>query len=118
MVKSFAAGADLVMIGGLLSGTDETPLINGKRIFRGMASREAQTDFKGSVSNNTPEGTSLIPSAKGPVSGVIEQLAGGIRSGLTYSGCRDIKELQQNAKFIKISTNCLAENSPHGIGKL
>jgi IMP dehydrogenase len=101
------------MVGGILAGCDETPLINGRRVFRGMASRDAQMDFKGAVSNVTPEGAVAKPRAKGPVRVIIDELAGGIRSGLCYSGAENIMELQEIAQFLKISQACLAENGPH-----
>lgn len=115
IVKALAAGADAVMIGGLFAGCQETPNINGQ--YRGMASAEAQTDFRGRVSNGTPEGVTIAAPAKGSVKAVIDNLTGGIRSGLSYSGCRNIRELHENAIFMKISSNGLIESHPHGIKK-
>lgn len=117
-VKALAAGADAVMVGGLLGGTDETPVVGDRRVLRGMASRDAQISRRGFVSNGTPEGeVAVFEQSRGPVSAIIHDLAGGLRSGLSYSGCRTIKELQENAIFVRVSANCLAENGPHALYK-
>lgn len=107
IVKALAAGADMVMLGNLLSGTTETPGelhtdTNGRRYkyFRGMASREASNR-----DDVTPEGVSVEVPFKGDVQYVIKDLIGGIKSGMTYSGAKTIKELQQKAKFIRITNN-------------
>ena len=93
IVKALAAGADAVMLGSLLSGTDESP---GKvfeesdgtrwKIYRGMASKEAQVDWRGKYSSF--EGVSSRVPYRGPVSKILEDLEKGIRSGLSYSGAR------------------------------
>jgi IMP dehydrogenase len=114
-VKSLAGGANAVMIGGLFGGCTETPLINGERVVRGMASREAQLDFRGSVSNDTPEGVSKKVQHKGSVVDVLKELVGGIRSGMSYCGARTIQELQENAEFIRITQNGWNESIPHGL---
>lgn len=126
-VKALAAGATCVMLGGMLAGTDETP--GEKRLaatqeegmptryvkrFRGMASREAQEDFMGAMSEwKTAEGISVEIPAKGPVSTVISDVLGGIRSGLTYCGAATIKELQRKAQFIEITQAGRIESQPH-----
>lgn len=127
-VKALAAGASCVMLGGMLAGTDETPgekhllpgsggtLSSGKYVkrFRGMASREAQEDFMGSMSEwKTAEGVSVEVPAKGPVSAVISDVLGGIRSGLTYCGAATLKELQRKAQFIEITQAGRTESHPH-----
>lgn len=114
-VKCLGAGADLIMIGGMLAGTDETPLINGQHTMRGMSSRDAQIEFKGRVGNGVAEGVAYKPLAKGPVKSVIDELAGGIRSGLSYSGSCNLTEFKKNAKFIRVTSNCVNENHPHGL---
>lgn len=132
IVKALAAGADSVMLGSLLAGTDEAPgqLSDGggnmisqgytgqkfKR-FRGMASRAAQMDFRGKVNNNTPEGEDTLIPCKGPVENVIMDLVGGIRSGFSYSGSMTLKELQQFAQFMRITNNGYLEGTPHGVKK-
>lgn len=133
-VKALAAGADLVMLGGMLAGCDETP---GEvqhdgvfqdafrtpgdtyKRFRGMASKEAQEEFMGSMSEwKTAEGIEIRVKAKGPVANVVSDLVGGIRSGMTYCGAADIEALQRNAEFIEVTANGVKENSPHGEGRL
>lgn len=116
IVKALAAGADAVMLGSLLAGHDECPLVNGELSYRGMASSEAQMSFRGNVSNDAPEGVSKksIPS-RGKVSNTLSILAGGIRSGFSYLGARDIHELRKNAEFIQITSNGTRENGPHGL---
>lgn len=106
-VKALAAGAHAVMIGGLLAGTDEAEMAG---VYRGMASSEAQIAYKGSVSNNTAEGIAKKVQPKGPVADLINQFAGGIKSGCSYSGCSTLELLRKYAKFIRVTNNCLIEN--------
>lgn len=128
-VKALAAGADFVMLGGMLAGTDETPgqvfeesrgqtQVRLKR-FRGMASKEAQDDFMGGMAEwKTAEGVAVEVPAKGPVKSVIQDLMGGIRSGMTYCGASTIKDLQRKAQFMEITAAAKAEGSPHAVGRL
>lgn len=117
IVKALAAGADFVMLGSLLAGTDESPgqifEENGKKykVYRGMASKEAQRDWKGSYSSY--EGISHRVSYKGSVKEVLEDLIRNIRSGLSYSGARNICELRSKATFIKQSHAGQIESSTH-----
>lgn len=117
IVKALAAGADFVMIGSLFAGTDEAPgqflEVNGvkRKVYRGMASREAQTSWRGKSS--APEGISTTVPAKGPLELVFSDLCGGIQSGLSYSGARTIKELQQKAVFVKQTSAGQAESHTH-----
>ncbi len=105
IVKALAAGADAVMLGSMLAGTGEAPgemiWINdeARKTYRGMASSEAQNEWRGKSS--TPEGISTTVPYKGPVQSIIDDLVGGIKSGLSYSGARSIAELRFNAKFIR-----------------
>ena len=113
------------MMGGMLAGTDETPgdIIEkegpkGKKIrvkrFRGMASREAQEDYMGSMSEGkTAEGISIDVPCRGPVKEVIRDVMGGIRSGMTYCGAATIKDLQRKAQFLEITPAARAEGTPH-----
>jgi IMP dehydrogenase len=117
MVKALAAGADFVMVGSLLAGTNETPggvyTSQGRqlKVYRGMASKDAQMEWRGHTSSI--EGvTSSVP-ARGPVSTVLEELTTGIRSGFSYSGCRNITELQTYSKFIGQTTAGSKESSTH-----
>jgi IMP dehydrogenase len=118
IVKALAAGASFVMLGSLLAGTDESPgdIIddaNGNRykVYRGMASKEAQKDWKGSYSSF--EGVSHRVKYKGPVTCILDDLARNIRSGLSYSGARNISELRSKATFIKQSHASQVESSTH-----
>lgn len=119
-VKALAAGADLVMLGGMLAGTEETPgetIERGGRQykqFRGMASKEAQEDFMGSMQEwKTAEGVALEIPAKGPVRNVLLDILGGIRSGMTYCGAAEIRELKRKAQFIEITAAGKIEGTPH-----
>lgn len=130
-VKAFAAGADAIMLGGMLAGTDETPgevqqepiwesaspagFEHRKfKVFRGMASREAQEDHFGQMDGwKAAEGVSVKVPYKGPVGDVIADLMGGIRSGLTYCGAKTIKQLKHKAEFIEITRNGFVEGMPH-----
>jgi IMP dehydrogenase len=107
IVKALAAGAHAVMTGSLLAGTKEC---NKKRIYRGMASAEAQKEWLGKVNNNAPEGISQDINERGPVSEVLEKLVGGIRSGLSYSGSESLHQLREKAVFMKVSPTTMIEN--------
>jgi len=117
IVKALAAGADFVMLGSLLSGTDETPgdIINtreGKfKSYRGMASKDAQIDWRGKTASL--EGIATTVPCKGPAGDILLELQRGIRSGLSYSGARTIKELQQKAQFIRQTSSGQTESSTH-----
>lgn len=118
IVKALAAGADAVMLGSLLAGTDEAA---GERIvedgiayktFRGMASYAVQKEKR---QGKTPrvEGVSARVPYRGPVSDTIANLEAGIRSGLSYSGCRTISDLHSRAEFVVVTSNSVKESHPH-----
>ncbi len=117
IVKALAAGADFVMLGSLLSGTDEAPgdIINtheGKvKSYRGMASKDAQVEWRGRTASL--EGVATTVACKGPVDDVLEDLARGIRSGLSYSGARTISELQAKARFVRQTASGQNESGTH-----
>jgi IMP dehydrogenase len=119
MVKALAAGADAVMCGSLLAGTNETPGMvlrsdDGKpprKVYRGMASREAQKSWRGKV--GSVEGVSTTVPIKGPASDVLHDLEWGIRSGLSYTGARNLVDLRTKSRFIKQTTNGVVESSTH-----
>jgi len=118
IVKAFAAGADFVMIGSMLAGTEETPgetfySNTGKRykVYRGMASAEAQSDWRGKSS--TPEGVATTVAYKGEVAPILDNLLGGIRSGLSYSGVCTLRDLRSRAKFIRQTAAGQSESSTH-----
>lgn len=119
IVKALAAGADFVMLGSLLAGTEEAPgeykqdLLTGERwkAYRGMASREAQQDWRGKSS--APEGIATTIAYKGPVELVFNDLVGNIKSGLSYSGAVNVRGLQARAEFIKQTSAGQHESSTH-----
>jgi len=117
IVKALAAGADFVMVGSLLAGTDETPgsvihTKNGReKVYRGMASKEAQRSWRNRVSSN--EGISHTVPLKGPVNDVLDELRTGIRSGISYSGAYSIPSLQSRAHFVRQTTSGQVESSTH-----
>lgn len=116
-VKALAAGADAVMIGSALAGTQETPgdlIFDGDKSYkmlRGMASESAQKDWRGSVS--VVEGAQTRVTFAGPVQNVLDSWAGGIRSGLSYTGVRNLNDLHAHAQYVGISSVAVAENKPH-----
>jgi IMP dehydrogenase len=130
LVKAIAAGADSVMIGSLFAGTDESPgeliLRQGRsfKSYRGMGSigamREGSKDryfqeFEGNAQKLVPEGIEGMVPYKGPLSAMIQQLVGGLRAGMGYCGCGTIRELQERARFVKISAAGLRESHVHDV---
>jgi IMP dehydrogenase len=127
ITKAIAAGADSVMIGSLLAGTDESPgetiLYQGRtfKTYRGMGSLGAQglssSDRYAQDPNSkmVPEGIEGRVAAKGPLSELVYQLVGGLRSGMGYCGARTIHELQQTARFLRISPAGLRESHVHDV---
>ena len=118
MVKAFAAGADAVMVGSLLAGTHEAPGewvedAAGQRCkkIRGMASSEAQSQWRGWTS--VAEGVSRCVPDKGPVKGVVKQLSNRIKSGLSYSGCLDLSVFPARAEFVMQTSLGMGESVPH-----
>jgi len=117
IVKALAAGADFVMLGSLLSGTDETPgdvvkTHEGKfKSYRGMASADAQIEWRGKTASL--EGIATTVPCKGPVDDILEELERGIRSGFSYSGARSLKELQTKARFIRQTSSGQTESGTH-----
>ncbi len=101
VVKALAAGALMVMLGRMLAGTDEAL---GGTAYRGMASVEAQEEYFGSVADwKTAEGVAITVSRCGPVDVVIKDVMGGLRSGLTYAGARNISDLHRKATFMEVT---------------
>lgn len=115
MVKSFAAGADLVMLGSMLAGTSESPgeVIDGFKSFRGMASASAQSDWRGSVS--VEEGISTRIPFKGSVTLVIDKIKHGLGSGCSYSGVNKLSELAESALYNVVSPLSVGESKPHAL---
>jgi len=127
IVKAIAAGADSVMMGSMLAGTEESPgetvLYQGRtyKIYRGMGSIDAMKEgssdryFQEKVHKFVPEGIVGRVPFKGPVSETIYQLIGGLRAGMGYVGCANIKELQVKAQFIQITMAGLRESHVHDV---
>lgn len=118
MVKAFAAGASTIMLGSMLSGTIETPgdIVNGRKQYRGMASKKAQISWRGDMPNGmAPEGESTYVNVKGHVENVILELTGGIRSGMSYVNATTLAELKTKAVFMEMSSNGVAESRAHGV---
>lgn len=130
ITKAIVAGADSVMIGNLLAGTTESPgevvIFQGRsyKTYRGMGSLEAMREgsrdryFQDKLSSESklvPEGIEGRVPYKGSAPQIIEMLVGGLRSGMGYAGCKTIKKLQENAKFIKITSSGMRESHVHDV---
>ena len=129
IAKAIAAGADTVMIGSLFAGTDESPgeviLYQGRtyKSYRGMGSIGAMQDGSSDryaqdreqPAKLVPEGVEGRVSHKGPLSSMVHQLVGGLRSGMGYCGCNTIEELQVNSRFMKITDASLKESHVHDV---
>ena len=122
IVKALAAGADAVMCGSLFAGTNEAPgkVIEDKdgnrwKLYRGMASKEAQIGWRGKYSSH--EGISTTIPYRGPVSKILEDIERGIRSGFSYSGAKDLATLHAKAQFIEQTTSGLSESRTHIVGR-
>lgn len=121
MVKALAAGADFVMVGSMFAGTKESPgkvfVENNRKykVYRGMASREAQNDWRGKSS--APEGITATVDYKGELEPLFQDIVGGIKSGLSYSGARNIPELQRKAKFVRQTMAGQKESWTHILGR-
>ena len=127
IVKAIAAGGNVVMIGSLLAGCEESPgdteIYQGRQFktYRGMGSLAAMNHgskdryFQESNKKLVPEGVEGRVPYKGSTSDTIYQLMGGLRAGMGYTGCHSIAELQQNAQFMQITAAGLRESHPHDI---
>ena len=129
--KALAAGSSSVMLGSMLGGTDESPgstiTKNGKRFkfYSGMASLSAarrrkskentQSEMDDDLNDYVAEGVEAMVPYKGSVIDILVQITGGIRSGLSYCGGHNIKQMQNNAEFIKMSRAGFAESQPHDV---
>ncbi|KAF5275507.1 hypothetical protein FQR65_LT16605 [Abscondita terminalis] len=127
IVKAIAAGANLVMLGSMLAGTDEAPgqiiEVNGRQFksYQGMGSLSAMKRgssdryFQNGSKKLVPEGIEALIKYKGNVEDVIYQLIGGLRSGMGYTGSSTIDDLIKNGQFVRISTSGLIESHPHDV---
>ncbi|MCB0365663.1 MAG: guanosine monophosphate reductase [Bdellovibrionaceae bacterium] len=118
IVKALAAGADSVMLGSLLAGTIETPgpIRNGMKQYRGMASKAAQVSWRGGVPEGmAPEGESTQLPVKGHIYDVINELSGGLRSGMSYLNATRIEDIRSNALFMEMTPMGILESRAHGL---
>lgn len=132
VAKAIAAGADCVMMGSALAGTEETPgeriLHQGRTfvVYRGMGSLEALKKNKGSreryaheevddPNRLVPQGIEGLVPYRGPVADVLHQHVGGLRFALGYCGCRTVRQLQERARFVRITLAGLQEAHPHDV---
>ena len=125
--KAIAAGADVIMMGSLFAGCDESPgeteLYQGRKfkVYRGMGSIAAMEKgskdryFQSGSKKLVPEGVEGRVPYKGPLSETIFQLLGGLRAGMGYCGSASIEELKKKGQFVKISSAGLRESHPHDI---
>lgn len=132
IAKVIAAGAHVVMIGSLLAGTEEAPgeveLFQGRsyKAYRGMGSLGAMSHSQGSsdryfqdIGSGTeklvPEGIEGRVPYKGPMSAIVHQLMGGLRSSMGYTGCEDIKQMRTKPQFVKITASGMSESHVHDV---
>ena len=129
IAKSLAAGANVVMLGGMLAGMDESPgetiVYEGRRYksYRGMGSLAAMKEGGGEryfqqekdELKLVPEGIEGMVPFRGPVNNTIFQLIGGLKSSMGYCGAKDLKSLYENKKFIEISSAGVKESHPHEV---
>ncbi len=130
MVKAMASGADSVMVGSLLAGTDESPgesiLYQGRsyKVYRGMGSlgamREGSRDryFQDDVfepKKLVPEGIEGKVPYRGPIADVVHQLIGGLRAGMGYLGCKTLEELRTKARIVRVTSAGLKESHVHDV---
>jgi IMP dehydrogenase len=129
ITKAIAAGASTVMIGGLFAGTEESPgetiLYQGRtfKSYRGMGSLGAMeagsadrySQELADRGKSVPEGIEGQVPYKGPLSALVDQLVGGLRSGMGYCGAENLKELQEKSRFIRISSAGLRESHVHDV---
>ena len=132
VAKAIAAGASVIMVGSLLAGTEEAPgeveLFQGRyyKAYRGMGSLGAMAgatgssdryfqDAKDGVEKLVPEGIEGRVPYKGPMSGIVHQLVGGLRSSMGYTGCKDIATMRSEPKFVKITSAGMKESHVHDV---
>lgn len=130
MVKAIAAGASCIMAGSIFAGTEESPgetiIYEGRKFksYRGMGSVEAMKegssdryfqDVEADIKKLVPEGIVGRVPYKGMLNEVVQQFVGGLRAGMGYCGAKDIKALQEDSQFVRITSASMAESHPHDI---
>jgi IMP dehydrogenase len=128
--KAIAAGADTVMVGGMLAGHEESPgekiLLEGRayKTYRGMGSLGAMgqgsadryfQDVEDEIAKLVPEGIEGRVPYKGPVADTLYQLVGGLRAAMGYCGCGTIDEMKADARFVRMTAAGLRESHPHDV---
>lgn len=122
VAKAIGAGARAVMIGGMFAGVDEAPgdfcTAPGSehlyKQYRGSASKESYDAQGKNAKWRTPEGESFLVKAKGPVSEILQDIEGGLRSSFTYVGAKNLQDFQAKVRFVRISGSSIKENGAHG----
>ncbi len=120
IVKAFAAGAQTVMLGSMLSGCLETPgeIEGGRKRYRGMASKDAQVSWRGELPQGmAAEGEARWVNCKGSVENIVLELCGGIRSGMTYLNAMTLFDIHKNARFMEMTASGMMESKPHGLNQ-
>ncbi len=127
IVKAIAAGADAVMLGSLFAGTEEAPgeseIFQGRRfkVYRGMGSLGAMKAgsrdryFQENEKKLVPEGIEGRVPYKGPLADTVFQLIGGLKAGMGYCGVKNLQELKEKTRFIRVTNASLRESHPHDI---
>ena len=132
MAKALAAGASAIMVGSLLAGTEEAPgdveLFQGRyyKAYRGMGSLGAMSgqngssdryfqDAKEGVEKLVPEGIEGRVPYKGPVNNIVQQLTGGLRSSMGYTGCANIEEMRSKPQFVRVTSAGMKESHVHDV---
>jgi len=127
ITKALAAGANAVMIGSLFAGTEESPgemeIYQGRsfKVYRGMGSLGAMRDgsadryFQEEMPKLVPEGIEGRVPYRGPLAETVYQLVGGLRAGMGYCGARNIRELQEKGRFIRVTAAGIRESHPHDV---
>ena len=130
VAKAIAAGADTVMVGGMLAGHEESPgekvLLEGRayKMYRGMGSLGAMNqgsadryfqDVEDEIAKLVPEGIEGRVPYKGNVADTIYQLVGGLRAAMGYCGCSTIEDMKRDARFVRMTSAGLRESHPHDI---
>jgi IMP dehydrogenase len=129
LTKALAGGAEMVMIGSLLAGTDEAPgdriVIEGQvfKAYYGMGSYRAMSESAGARERYLQEGARKLVAEgvearvpyRGPVGGVLDELLGGLRAGMGYAGAPDLPSLRRDARFIRQTSSGLVESAPHDV---
>lgn len=119
IVKALAAGADAVILGNLLSNypISAAPIVGDQKIFRGMASDSALSEYKGPTAEYVVEGEHCLVDIDHDFENTFKTLVKGIRTGFSYLGAKNLNELRANAQFRTVTNNGLREGTPHKLSR-